>query len=123
MTSRYRTALAALLALTASVVVVGPALAADGAASDPPVIDQQPTVMSAGQAVLVFVGIPLLVVGLVWLIVSAPSWTRSGRASDVDAWTGDPLVIDGSSDTGPAAALTSGDGAVDETTGGTSARW
>jgi hypothetical protein len=122
MTTRLRAALAALLALAASVGIAGPAFATD-APVDPPVMDQSPTVMSPGQAVLVFVGIPLLVVGLVWLIVSAPSWTRSGRSSDADAWTGDPLVIDAPPGAESASALTSAEGAVDESSGGTSARW
>ena len=122
MSTRSRAALAALLALAASVTLAGPAHAADGAQSDPSVLDQSPTVMSAGQAVLVFVGIPLLVVGLVWLIVSAPGWTRSGRVSDADAWTG-PLVIEASAAEPSAAALTTTDGAADDATGGTSARW
>ena len=122
MTTRLCAALAALLALAASVGLAGPALASD-APSDPPVIDQTPTIMSTGQVVLVFVGIPLLVVGLVWLIVSAPGWTRSGRSSDADAWTGDPLVIDAPSGAEPTSALTSAEGSVDESTGGTSARW
>ncbi len=122
MTTRLRAALAALLALAASVGIAGPAFATD-APTDPSVMDQSPTVMSTGQAVLVFVGIPLLVVGLVWLIVSAPGWTRSGRSSDADAWTGDPLVIDAPSGAESASALTSAEGAVDEASGGTSARW
>jgi hypothetical protein len=122
MSTRSRAALAALLALAASVVLAGPALAADGT-TDPPVMDQSPQVMSAGQAALVFVGIPLLVVGLVWLIVSAPGWTRSGRASDADAWAGDPLVIDASSSADPTPAIAGADSAADDATGGTSARW
>ena len=122
MTTRLRAALAALLALAASVGIAGPAFATD-APTDPPVMDQSPTVMSTGQAVLVFVGIPLLVVGLVWLIVSAPGWTRSGRSSDAEAWTGDPLVIDAPSGAESASALTSTEGAVDGASGGTSARW
>ena len=121
MTTRTRAALAVLLALGFSSLLVGPAFAADGT-QDPPVMDQSPAVMSTGQAVLVFLGIPLLVVGLVWLIVSAPGWTRSGRVTDADAWSGDPLVID-SSASSASAALPSAESAVDDVTGGTSARW
>jgi hypothetical protein len=122
MSTRIRAAAAALLALTASVALAVPALAADGT-TDPPVMDQSPQVMSVGQAALVFVGIPLLVVGLVWLIVSAPGWTRSGRAHDAEAWAGDPLVIDATSSSERAAALTSGQTTEDDATGGSSARW
>jgi hypothetical protein len=120
MSTRLRAVLAALIALTASVALAGPALAADGT-TDPPVQDQSPAVMSTGQAVLVFVGIPLLVVGLVWLVVSAPGWTRSGRTGDADAWAGDPLVIDAPAPVEPVAALS--EAAGEDPTGGTSARW
>ena len=39
--------------------------------------------MNPGQALLIFVGIPVAFAALVALLVFAGSWTRSGRAEDV----------------------------------------
>jgi hypothetical protein len=86
------------------------------------------TVMTTGQAILVFAGIPLLVVAVVYLLVSAPGWTRSGRG---DAGAGEPLTVGGGAVTTAVGGATAGaleapagsaDAAPDET-GGTSARW
>ena len=81
--------------------------------------------LSMGQAFLLFVLIPLSVMAIVWLLVAAPGWTRGGRASSTDAWTGDPLVLDASaapvavdSTASTALAIEESDGS-----GGTSARW
>jgi hypothetical protein len=87
--------------------------------------DQPGDTMSWGTALLLFVGIPLAFSALVWLLVSAPGWTRGGRADDVDAWTGDPLVIESSTSASveagaEAPALDSGG---TDAAGGTSARW
>jgi hypothetical protein len=112
-----------VLAATATVALTSAALAApawaDDGRSDSTVVDQSPTVMSAGQATLMFVGIPLLVFALVWILVSAPGWTRNGRANAGEAFAGDPVVVGG----GAAEAPTEIADAVDEGTGGTSARW
>lgn len=89
------------------------------------------TPMSPGTAVLIFLGIPLLVAAIVWLLVKAPGWTRTGRAGDAEAWTGDPLEVGGSADRpglvesgqvsdSPSAIAAP---ASPEETGGTSARW
>jgi hypothetical protein len=89
------------------------------------------TVMTTGQAILVFAGIPLLVVAVVYLLVSAPGWTRSGRGDAGDAWAGEPLTVGGGAVTTAVGGATAGaleapagsaDAAPDET-GGTSARW
>ena len=92
-------------------------------ADDPMPGSAHDTVMSTGQAILVFVGIPLVVVAVIYLLVSAPGWTRGGRASSADAWTSDPMVL-GSGD--PAAAPPALEPSADEATdgsGGTSASW
>jgi hypothetical protein len=120
-------------ARVSSVALVGAsflAFAVPAYAADPSVEGQDPTTMSVGEAVLIFAGIPLTVALLVWLLVSAPGWTRGGRPSAADAWTGEPHVV-GESDT--PAEVVSGDGAVSELeagasaatddSGGTSARW
>lgn len=94
--------------------------------------DQPGEIMSWGTAILLFVGIPLAFAGLVWLLVSAPGWTRAGRAGDADAWTGDPLVLDSSAPAsapaeveaaGEEAPAISGGSDSAEGSGGTSARW
>jgi hypothetical protein len=95
------------------------------------VYDQHPTgLMTPGQAVLVFGGIPLLVAATIWLLVSAPSWTRKGRTSDAAAFAGDALVVGSDADMTvgggdfasgkPAMDIASG---IDVPPGGTSARW
>ena len=123
MVTHSRTSLraAAVVLMTVALgVVTSPAYAAvrdDG--------DEPGATMSWGTALLLFVGIPLAFSALVWLLVSAPGWTRGGRASDADAWTGDPLVLDSNSPASveagtEAAAL---EGGETDAAGGTSARW
>jgi hypothetical protein len=79
------------------------------------------TVMTTGQAVLVFAGIPILVAAIIWLLVLAPGWTRGGRAGSADAWTSDPLVLGSDDAASDAPALEAG--AAPDQTGGTSATW
>lgn len=119
---------AVALAVVSSVLVAVPAMAADGDI-DPSVVDQTYTPMSAAEAVLLFAGIPLAVALLVWLLVSAPGWTRGGRPGQADAWTGEPHVV-GSGDDRTPASVVAGDGVTElepgtggDDTGGTSARW
>jgi hypothetical protein len=118
MPTRTRAALVAALALVTSAVLASPVSATT--TSPGSVMDQQVQAMSPGTALLVFVGIPLTVVALVWLLVSAPGWTRSGRPDDTDAWTGDAVVV-GAGASAPAIAADAD--AADEPTGGTSAAW
>ena len=116
---------------TRSAVSVGMAailLAAGSApawAEDPMPGSANDTVMSTGEALLVFLGIPLVVVSLIYLLVSAPGWTRGGRAGSADAWTGDPLVLgaDPAPHEAPAPALAPAAPVAPEETGGTSAAW
>jgi uncharacterized membrane protein YdfJ with MMPL/SSD domain len=82
--------------------------------------EERGTTMGVGQAFLVFVVLPLAVAAVVWLLVKAPGWTRSGRANETDAWTGDPLAL-GTTPATP-SALEAADADADGT-GGTSARW
>jgi hypothetical protein len=122
MPTRTRAALVTVLALVSCAVLAGPASAAT--TSPGSVMDQQVDVMTPGTALMIFLGIPLLVVALVWLLVSAPGWTRDGRPSDSEAWTGEPVVVGAAA---PAASLEAGasDGAAEDdgATGGTSAAW
>ncbi len=109
-------------------VVAAASLAAAVPASAEGMSEGEPSTspMSVGTALLVFGLIPLGFIGLIWLLVVAPGWTRGGRAGAVDGWTADPLVVDGAS----AAALTTDGEATAaleagsaESPGGTSARW
>ena len=119
-TSRLRTRAALTGGLTALVLAVG---AAPAWAADPMPGSANDTLMSTGQDLLVFIGIPLLVSATIWLLVMAPSWTRGGRASSADAWTGDALVV-GSDETAAATpALELEPHSAPEQTGGTSASW
>lgn len=120
--ARSRAAAAVVTSLALAVLVVGPA-AANGVDMTVDDGEQRGTTMGAGEALLIFIGIPLLVAAVVWLLVKAPGWTRSGRANETDAWTGDPLAL-GSTSTGPAALEpAAGDPDDAQDTGGTSARW
>ncbi len=124
MPTRTRAALVTVLALASCAVLAGPASAATTTPGS--VMDQQVNAMSPGTALLVFLGIPLLVVALVWLLVSAPGWTRDGRPSDSEAWTGEPVVVGASAPAASIEAAESGTEAAAEaegTTGGTSASW
>jgi hypothetical protein len=87
--------------------------------------DQPGDTMSWGTALLLFVGIPVAFSALVWLLVSAPGWTRGGRTDDTDAWTGDPLVLDSSAPASVEAAAEAPalDSGETDAAGGTSARW
>ncbi len=93
--------------------------------------DQPGDTMGWSTAILLFVGIPATFAAFVWLLASAPGWTRAGRAPGSDAE--DPLML-GSAATGSTAtttsALGSGDASVSaldsgerDPAGGTSARW
>lgn len=110
----------ALMTALAAVLVAAPASAVEQVTPG-----EQSDVMSIGQAVLVFAGIPLAVGAVIYLLVLAPSWTRSGRSDLGDGLTTEPFVLGGDA---PAdrAALASAEPAVDATsdeTGGTSASW
>lgn len=139
LTARTRTLAVSALVLATSTLLAAPALA-EGS-PDPSVAGQETTTMSAADALLVFVGIPAAVFLVVWLLVSAPGWTRGGRPSQADAWTGEPHVVAAgaaaqqvtSAGAGeapealgagePAEAVVAGEPAEADGAGGTSARW
>jgi hypothetical protein len=132
MVSNIRALTRACVVVSASTVVAlvssAPARA-EGIGVDGPA----PTVMSPAEVVLVFGVIPLSIIGIIWLLVCAPGWTRNGRPDSVDAWTGDPVVVgnqesshsglDAAPAAGTATALGAGPGAAADAPGGTSARW
>ena len=118
--ARSRVLVAVGVVAIASMAAAGPASAVE---SSMPAA--QSDVMSTGQAILVFVGIPVSIAAVIYLLVLAPSWTRTGRTDVGDGLMSDPFVLGGD---GPAdrAALASAEPALDATsrqTGGTSASW
>ena len=125
MTTRTRAAATALLALVTSVLLAAPASADT---SDGAVLDQQVQTMSTGEIILIFVGIPVVFALLVWIVVSAPSWTRGGRPDDTEAWTGEAVVVGAGApaaavEAGAASAAVAGTAEDSGSTGGTSAGW
>jgi len=73
--------------------------------------------MSALQAFLLFVGLPLLVYGVVALFVYAPSLSRGPKYRPGLSWWAEPVWISG----GDSAAVASAEPIVEG--GGCSARW
>ncbi len=118
--SRATVVVATSLALTA--LMVGPASASviDMTVDDG---EDRGVTMGAGEAFLIFVGIPLVVAALVWLLVKAPAWTRSGRANETDAWTGDRLAVGTTAESLVALEPSAPTPGEPDGTGGTSARW
>jgi hypothetical protein len=100
-------------------------LAAPASAVEPVAPGEQSDVMTIGQAVLVFVGIPLAIAAVIYLLVLAPSWTRSGRTDVGDGLTAEPFVLggDAASDRAAIASAEPELDATSESTGGTSASW
>jgi len=115
--------------ITRSAVALGLAAILLAAASAPAWADApmpgsgNDTVMSTGQAILVFIGIPLVVVAVIYLLVSAPGWTRGGRASSADAWTSDPMVLGVGDAAVSSPAIEPSAAAATDESGGTSASW
>ncbi len=82
------------------------------------------TPLTIGQVLLYFVLVPLLFVLVVVVLVSAPSWTRSGRHRPGQGWSSDPLLIGAGAEAAPALTAEEGSPAQDDAdTGGSSGRW
>lgn len=86
--SRATVVVATSLALTA--LMVGPASASviDRTVDDG---EDRGVTMGAGEAFLIFVGIPLVISALVWLLVKAPAWKSSSHPDDLR--DGEPLPV------------------------------
>ena len=74
------------------------------------------------QVILIYAGIPALVIIAVVLLVYAPSWTRQGRHQPGKSWDTESLLLGGDSASGnfPTAGEA---GERPSSTGGTSATW
>ncbi|HET8971257.1 MAG TPA: hypothetical protein VFN19_09375 [Candidatus Nanopelagicales bacterium] len=77
--------------------------------------------LSFGEAVLIYLGIPLLIILVVSVLVSAPSWTRQGRHRPGQGWDADPLTLGASERGAEPAELAAGQNPADP--GGGSGRW
>lgn len=104
LSARARAAL--VLGTTALLVpgIAGPASAMAGIGGSGTFDDgeERGTPMGVGEAVLVFVVLPIAIAGIIWLLVKAPGWTRSGRTDADGAWTEEPLSVGAAA--GPALA-------------------
>ncbi len=82
------------------------------------------TPFTTGQVLFFFVLLPLLFVLVVFVLVSAPSWTRSGRHRPGQGWSSDPLLIGAGPEAAPALGPGEGSAADDGAdSGGSSGRW
>lgn len=98
-------------------VPVAALLSASPASASPPESWGTPAPMSALTALLVFGGIPLLIIGVITLLVLAPSITRGDRQQrGVASWT-EPQWFGG-----PGEALTASDRSGREIEGGVPVR-
>lgn len=87
--------------------------------------------LSVLQAVLIFVGIPALVLLLIVLATLAPGWTRAGRYRPGEPWNYEPIIINGTAGTDVKQALevtsvgelAAGRDLSVQQEGGASARW
>jgi hypothetical protein len=107
-----RRSAAAAVALVGMSAIATPAAALETGEEPGPPLDPL-------YAVLIFGGIPLAVILLVALLVSAPGWTRSGRVGRREEWADEPLFINGPESV---AAVTTVEPGAQET-GGAGGRW
>jgi hypothetical protein len=95
--------------------------------ADVPTTWQDPPPMSTLHALLLFVGVPALIVGVITLMVIAPSLARGPRYRPGQEWDAQPEWIGGSSEiasTSTNQQLTTGHPSdVSSEQGGASARW
>jgi hypothetical protein len=113
-----RAVLVVLALLAVLVATAGPAGAATPETLEP--TDN----ISTGQAILLFVVLPLAIDAVIALAVLAPGWTRGGRGDSPDSVRVDPLTLDaGAAGGGRGAEPAALEPASDGGTGGTSAQW
>ncbi len=91
--ARSRAAAVVVTSVALSALLAGPAAAMGGRDLTVDDGEQRGTTMSAGTAFLVFVGIPLVVAAVVWLLVKAPGWASTRQLDDFDGSGGDTLAV------------------------------
>lgn len=108
-------------ALAGWTVVAGaaPALAQSSSGDDGEAVTDQ---LSKAYVLLVYVGLPLAIVGVIWLLASIPSMISGPRYRPGVSWWAAPVWF-GGPDGGAAASAPAGSDAAAEAVGGTSARW
>lgn len=120
----------AVLAATTTSVVAGflaPAVSAFADTADDGSDPGDP--ITAGAAILVYIGIPALIIAVVWVLASLPSIVRGSRYRPGSTDTVDELLVSGQSlllTTGAPSGepeRTALPAAADDEVGGTSARW
>ncbi|MGD9955597.1 MAG: hypothetical protein AB7O74_12245 [Candidatus Nanopelagicales bacterium] len=89
--ARTRAAAVVLTSVAVTAIAAGPAAATSRDMTFHDGEDRGVT-MSAGTAFLLFVGVPLLVAAIVWLLVKAPSWASSARADGLGDGTALPTT-------------------------------
>jgi hypothetical protein len=117
-----RTAALLLAPVATLALVAGPAFADSG--DDGEVLGET---LSIGRAALIYVGIPLAIIGVIWLLASIPSMLGAPRYRPGVSWWAAPAWFNGpEADPAPASgtAVAASDNPADPThLGGTSARW
>ena len=120
----------AVLAAATTAVVVGflvPAASAFADTADDGADPGDP--ITPGVAILVYIGIPALIIAVIWVLASLPSIVRGSRYRPGSTDTVDELLVSGQSllltDGSPSAETERGalPAAADGEVGGTSARW
>ncbi len=84
------------------------------------------TPYSLAEALGLFIGIPLLFFIIVFVLVSAPGWTRAGRHRPGQGWDADPLWVEGGGSAAARGALPASETPEGEATDadrGSSGRW
>ncbi|HLZ37053.1 MAG TPA: hypothetical protein VKP64_04685 [Mycobacteriales bacterium] len=116
---RVRARLAAVAgSLLLAVLLAAPALAAtrdDG--------EEPGRGLSSGQALLIFIGVPLAVAVLLGLLTYLPSIARGPRYRPERTWTANPVWFGGPDDPEEALRLTSPEEIARTSRGGASAQW
>jgi hypothetical protein len=90
------------------------------AATLPSEVYTEPSIL---QVILIYAGIPALVIIAVVLLVYAPSWTRQGRTQPGKSWDTESLLLGGDAGSEHVPGPTGKSGERPDSTGGTSATW
>lgn len=104
------------ISLWGVLAVAAPALAGSSSSGDDGEAVTEP--LSKVYVLLVYVGLPLAIVAVIWLLASIPSMLHAPRYRPGLSWWAAPVWFGG-----PEAGATPWTEPADEAVGGTSARW